>query len=184
MFAPGDGYGHGSGVVGDLVGNSKHHGGAQKAVYAYAREELDHWEGELGRSFSDGFFGENLTTEGINLESLLVNQRARIGTALLEVSVARTPCATFAAHLGEPGWTRRFAARGRSGTYFRVVEPGSIRPGDAIELLDEPAHGVTVRTLFAAAMGDDDAARAVVAGQCLPPMYHERFRGRLEDRIA
>lgn len=184
VFAPGDGYGHGSGVVGDLVGNSKHHGGAQKAVYAYAREELDHWQDELGRSFSDGFFGENLTTEGLDLESLLINQRVRIGAALLEVSVARTPCATFAGHLEEPGWTKRFAAHGRPGTYFRVVEPGAIRPGEAIEVLDAPNHGVDVRTLFAAAVGDDDAARVVVDAQCLPPMYHERFTRRLTARIA
>lgn len=182
VFAPGDGYGHGSGVVGDLVGNSKHHGGAQKAVYAYAREELDHWQRECGRSFSDGFFGENLTTEGIDLESLLVNQRVRVGTALLEVSVARTPCATFAAHVAEPGWTKRFATRGRSGTYFRVLEPGTIRPGDAIELLDAPGHELDIRTLFAAAMGDDGAARIAVAARCLPPMYHERFAERLSSR--
>ena len=184
VFSPGDGYGHGSGVVGDLVGNSKHHGGAQKAVYAYAREELDHWERECGRSFSDGFFGENLTTEGIDLESLLVNQRVRVGTALLEVSVARTPCATFAAHVAEPAWTKRFAARGRSGTYFRVVEPGAIRPGDAIVLLDAPEHDIDIHTLFAAAMGNDDAARAVLPAECVPPMYHERFTRRLADRIA
>lgn len=182
VFAPGDGYGHGSGVVGDLVGNSKHHGGAQKAVYAYAREELDHWEGELARSFSDGFFGENLTTEGIDLESLLINQPVRIGSALLEVSVSRTPCATFAAHLDERGWIKRFAARGRSGAYFRVVQPGVIRPGDEIELLDAPAHGIDVQTVFAAAMGDDDAAQLVVAAECLPAMYHQRFIDRLAAR--
>lgn len=182
VFAPADGYGHGSGVAGDLVGNSKHHGGAQKAVYAYAREELDHWEVELGRSFSDGYYGENLTTEGIDLEALRVNQRVRIGTALLEVSVARTPCRPFAAHLGERGWIKRFAARGRSGTYFRVVEPGRIRPGDEIELRDAPAHDIDIRTVFAAAMGDDDAARRVVDAACLPILYHDRFTERLAAR--
>ncbi|NLW98570.1 MAG: MOSC domain-containing protein [Actinomycetales bacterium] len=184
VFAPADGYGHGSGVAGDLVGNSKHHGGAQKAVYAYAREELAFWESELGRPLADGQFGENLTTEGIDLESLLVNQPVRIGTALLEVSLPRTPCATFAAHLGEHGWIKRFAAHGRCGTYFRVVEPGRIRPGDAIVLGDPPAHDIDIRTVFAAALGDDEAARRAVGAACLPPLYHERFTVRLASHAG
>src|SRR5699024_300292 len=65
VFRPGPRYGDGSGVVGDYVGDSRHHGGAHKAVYAFSREELDRWEGELGRGLPDGIFGENLTTEGL-----------------------------------------------------------------------------------------------------------------------
>lgn len=63
---PGPNYGDGSGVVGDSIGDHAHHGGAEKAVYAYAREELDYWEGTLNRVLRDGYFGENLTTEGIS----------------------------------------------------------------------------------------------------------------------
>ena len=61
VFAPGPSYGDGSGVQGDLIGDSAHHGGAQKAVYAFAREQLDHWERVLARPLADGMFGENLT---------------------------------------------------------------------------------------------------------------------------
>lgn len=103
VFAPGPDYGDGSGVDGDVIGDSKHHGGAHKAVYAFAREELDFWWGELEREampgdggFADGAFGENLTTVGVDLEALRINQRVRIGTAELEVSVVRQPCRTFA----------------------------------------------------------------------------------------
>lgn len=175
VFAPGPSYGDGSGVVGDLVGDSAHHGGAQKAVYAYAREELDFWAGELGREFPNGFFGENLTTRGIDLEALLINQQVRIGAALLEVSVPRSPCRTFAAWLGVPRWVKRFAEHGRCGSYFRVVVPGRISAGDAIEPLAAPDHGITMADSFAAAMGDQDQRRRVVEAHCLPEMYHQRY---------
>src|SRR5699024_1628390 len=99
VFAPGPHYGDGSGVEGDFIGDDQHHGGAHKAVYAFSREELDFWQQELGRELIDGSFGENLTTQGINLGNLVINQRVRIGNAVLEVSVPRTPCATFAAWL-------------------------------------------------------------------------------------
>lgn len=180
LFAPGPSYGDGPGVVGDHVGDVRHHGGAQKAVYAFSREELDWWEGELGRGLPDGIFGENLTTEGLDLESLLLNQRVRVGEeVVLEVSVPRTPCATFHRHMGERAWVRRFTERGRCGTYLRVAVPGVVRAGDALEVMEPPQHDVDMRTAFAAAMGHDEAARAVVDAGCLPPMYHERLVRRL-----
>lgn len=170
----------GSGVAGDHVGNRRHHGGPDKAVYAFSREELTWWESELGRRLPDGFFGENITTSGIDLERLVINQRLRIGAeVLLEVSLPRQPCATFQAHLGERAWLRRFTDRGRCGAYFRVVTPGTVRPHDVIEALTPPDHGVDLRVTFAAVMGEDSAARAVVAAGCLPAVYHRRLARRI-----
>lgn len=184
VFAPGPDYGDGSGVEGDLIGDVKHHGGANKAVYAFSREELDYWAAELGRTLEAGTFGENLTTAGVDLERLLINQRVRLGSAVLEVSIPRQPCRTFAAHLGVRGWVKRFAAHGRCGVYFRVVQPGRIPSGAVIELDGRPDHDVDMLTAFAAAMGDDDAAARVVEAACLPAMYHERLVRRLARRAA
>lgn len=191
VAAPGPDYGAGSGVAGDLVGDSEHHGGAQKAVYAFSRSELDRWERELGRDLPDGHFGENLTLEGLDLEAgLVINQRLAFRPAdrasqpagddvVLEVSIPRTPCATFAIHMGVRGWTRAFAERGRCGVYLRVVHPGVIRAGDLVEPLEAPGHGITMVDAFAAAMGDDEAARRIVGAGCLPPLYHDRHVQRL-----
>lgn len=175
VAAPGPNYGDGSGVAGDTVGDTKHHGGAQKAVYAYEREELDHWQGVLGRDLPDGTFGENLTTTGIDLGAILINQRIGVGGAVLEVSIVRQPCRTFAAWLGERGWMKRFTERGQCGAYLRVIEPGRIAPGDEIVLMGRPEHDVDIATAFRAAMGDKTAAARVVEAQCLPPMYHDRL---------
>lgn len=91
LAAPGPHYSDGSGVRGDIIGDTQHHGGNDKAVYAYSREELDYWQSELSRPLASGGFGENLTTQGIDLSALLINQRVCIGTAVLEVSVPRQP---------------------------------------------------------------------------------------------
>ncbi|MHA6554785.1 MOSC domain-containing protein [Corynebacterium pyruviciproducens] len=175
LFIPGPHYGDGSGVVGDFVGDTKHHGGAQKAVYAFAREELDWWEGEVGRELPNGAFGENLTTTGIAWEDAVVNTRFRIGSAVVEVSVSRTPCRTFAGWMGEPGWIKRFTAHGRTGSYLRVITPGTVHAGDELVVVDVPGHGVTMGEVFAGACGDKQAARRLVAARCLPAMYHERM---------
>lgn len=176
LAAPGPHYGDGSGVRGDIIGDTQHHGGNDKAVYAYSREELDYWQSKLSRPLASGGFGENLTTQGIDLSALLINQRVCIGTAVLEVSVPRQPCATFAGWLGERGWLKRWTARGDCGTYLRIMSPGRIRPGDAIELDNPPSHGITMRMAFAAKMGDRALARRVVDACCLPTHQQNSLR--------
>lgn len=91
----------------------------------------------------------------------------------------RSPCRTFAGWMGEEGWMRRFIAHGRCGVYFRVVTPGRIGRGDALDLTGTPGHDIDMRTAFAAASGDDEAAARVVAAGCLPAMYHDRYVRRL-----
>src|SRR3954452_15316401 len=59
-------------VDGDDQADRRVHGGPDQAVYAYARESYDWWEGELGRSLPDGLFGENLTLEGIDVDDALI----------------------------------------------------------------------------------------------------------------
>ena len=175
VFTPGPNYGDGSGVRGDVVGDSKHHGGAQKAVYAMAREELDFWESELGKPLPDGAFGDNLTTVGVDWASVIINQQVFVGSAVLEVSVARQPCRTFGAWLEQKGWMKTFTQRAQPGCYFRVVRPGEISPGDAISFGPAPGHGVTMGEAFRAKMGDKELARKAVDAGCLPAMYQEQL---------
>ncbi len=161
--------GLGSGVVGDAIGSRKHHGGLLQAVYAVAREELDHWGVELGRQLPDGGFGENLTTIGIDVDAALIGERWLVGEALLEVTGPRVPCATFAAHMGEPSWVKRFAERGRTGAYLAVVTSGSIRSGDPIILDHRPDHTFTVPMMFAAWMGDRGLTEQILSAGILRP---------------
>lgn len=170
--------GLGSGVVGDAIGSRKHHGGETQAVYAFAREELDWWERELDRELGNGMFGENLTTVGLDVDASEIGERWRVGTALLEVCGPRVPCATFAGHMGERGWVKRFTERERVGAYLRVAEAGVIEPGDPIEVVLRPGHGLTVPMFFRAAMGDRALAAELLAAQVLPPIEHEWLASR------
>src|SRR5258708_25369050 len=71
------------GLAGDRVYDVKHHGGPDQAGYAYAREDLDAWQGELGIPLSNGVFGENLTTAGIDVNPALVGELWRGRPALI-----------------------------------------------------------------------------------------------------
>jgi len=151
VSAPGQKGVAGSGLAGDAVCDLRHHGGDDQAVYAYALEDLAVWSAELGRELPPGVFGENLTTVGIDLAACRPGERWAIGgTLVLEVSDPRIPCRTFAGHLGEQGWVKRFTERGLSGTYLRVVTPGPVQRGDTLTVISRPEHDVTVALAFRA----------------------------------
>lgn len=176
--------GLGSGVVGDHVADRPHHGGDSKAVYAFAREELDHWAGVLERELPDGVFGENLTTAGLDVDGAEIGQRWQVGdTVVLRVSCPRTPCKTFVGHLGERGWLKRFADRGHVGAYLSVETPGEIRAGDEVVVLDTPGHGIDMRAAFRAFMGDRETADALLRTGALPADMQAELQGRVERRL-
>jgi MOSC domain-containing protein YiiM len=171
VSAPGPKGVGGSGLAGDAVCKLEHHGGDDQAVYAMAREDMDAWERELGRTLPDGAFGENLTTRGLDVSGALIGERWRIGPeVVLEITSGRIPCRTFQGHLDEKGWVKRFTRRGAPGAYLRVIEPGEIRAGDAVEIVHRPGHDVTVALQFRAVTTERTLLpRLVAAGEALHP---------------
>ena len=91
---------HATNLEGDDQADRKHHGGPDKAVYAYASEDYDWWSGEVG-PVERGTFGENLTTAGIDLRRARVGDRWRVGTVELEVAQPRTPCFKLGIRMGD-----------------------------------------------------------------------------------
>jgi MOSC domain-containing protein YiiM len=134
----------GTSVDGDEQGNPEAHGGYDKAVYAYAAEDYEWWEAQLGRELGPGTFGENLTVRGVDVSGALVGERWRAGEVLLEVSSPRTPCYKLGYRMGDQRFVRRFAAAGRPGAYLRILAEGELAAGDPVEVVHRPGHGLTV----------------------------------------
>jgi MOSC domain-containing protein YiiM len=139
---------------GDRQADLTVHGGPNKAVYAYAIEETARWEEELGRPLGPGAWGENLTTEGVDVSGAVLGERWRIGTTLLEVVQPRLPCFKLALKMEDPTFVRRFAMASRPGAYLKILEEGEIGTGDEIEVSGRPEHGLDVRLVADAFMLD------------------------------
>jgi MOSC domain-containing protein YiiM len=169
-----------SGLVGDPIGDTKHHGGDNQAVYVYAREDLDWWEKELDRGLPGGYFGENLTTSGVDVGGAVVGEQWRIGeTVVLQATFGRIPCATFQARMAEPRWVKRFTTANRTGTYFRIVTAGFLRAGDPIELVHRPAHGVTIAEAFHIYMHEPESLARLLTADELPDDLRDEVAARL-----
>ena len=126
------------GLEGDLQADKRVHGGPDKAVYAYASEDVGWWEEELGRELGPGFFGENLTLRGVDVSGARIGERWEIGSTVLEVSEPRHPCWKLATRVGEPAFIKRFEQAGRPGAYLRVLQTGTLRVGDAVVVRPGP----------------------------------------------
>ena len=172
--------GLGSGIVGDSIGNSKYHGGDDQAVYAYAREDLDVWQERLDRELTNGMFGENVTTSGVDVTGALIGERWRIGSdgLVLEVTRPRTPCKTFEVRLGIRGWIKTFTHGGSPGAYLRIVEPGHVQAGDAVEIVHRPDHDVTIGTVYRAMMLEPDLMPSLLVADALPEPLKRKARRR------
>jgi MOSC domain-containing protein YiiM len=171
---------HQLGVDGDEQADLKHHGGIDQAVYAFAREDAELWERELGRELPCGSFGENLSTRGLDVTGAVIGERWRMGRALFEVSSPRIPCSVFAGFMGEPHWINRFTARARPGAYLRVLEEGMVTAGDAIELVHRPAHGVTIGEVFRAKSGEAELIPKLLLAPELKRTFREWARARVD----
>ena len=142
---------------GDGQADLRVHGGPDKAVYAYPAAHYPRWRADLGRDdLAFGHFGENLTVEGADEAEVLMGDVYRAGSALLEVSQPRVPCAKLGIRMGDPGFLAPFLRSGRTGFYLRVIEEGDVAAGDPMTLEARGEGGLSVRE--AAALLDSSAA--------------------------
>ena len=176
------------GFAGDGQGDRKRHGGPDKAVHHYAFDHYPAWRAEVGGEGSDvlagpGAFGENVSTAGLVEAGVAVGDTFRAGGALIQVSQGRQPCWKLDLRFGVPGMAARVQATGRTGWYCRVLEPGFVEAGDALELLDRPSPEWTVERLWRALyVGTLDARElAAMAGLAHLP---EGWRGLAAKRLA
>lgn len=118
---------------GDRQADLSVHGGRNKAVYAYTRENIDYWRGRLGRDdLVPGTFGENLTVEGLPETEVSIGDEFEIGTARFQVSQPRLPCFKLGIVMGRQDFVNIFQRSRRVGFYLRVLREGTIQAGDEI----------------------------------------------------
>lgn len=129
------------GPVGDAVADTRHHGGVHQAVMVYSRTHHPYWQERLNLAIGPGGLGENLSVEGLDDEEVCIGDLFEVGTARLQVSQPRQPCSTLSRYWHCPDLLLAIWETARSGWYFRVMEEGEVRPGEALNLIERPHPG-------------------------------------------
>ncbi|MFK7816451.1 MAG: MOSC domain-containing protein [Gammaproteobacteria bacterium] len=133
---------------GDDQADRKAHGGYDKAIYAYAMEDLQWWEQQIKQEIVPGQFGENLTTQGLDVNQALIGEHWKIGSTILEVSEPRIPCWRFGVRMKDKTFPKIFTKALRPGAYLRIIEEGDIGTGDEIKIMHKPTHDLTIKDVF------------------------------------
>jgi MOSC domain-containing protein YiiM len=146
------------GLAGDEQADRSVHGGIDKAIHHYPADHYDWWRGQLGAVpllGAAGAFGENISTTGLDENSVCLGDRFRLGSALVEVTQARQPCWKLDHRFGAKGVMAAVVQTRRSGWYYRVLEPGTVRAGDDLELVERPWPDWPLASLFGLLIGGE-----------------------------
>lgn len=178
------------GLEGDAQGDRQHHGGPNKAIHHYPFEHCAFWREEIGDVpllVQPGAFGENMSTTGLDEANVAIGDIFRLGDALIEVSQGRQPCWKLNARFGVPDMAMRVQKTGRTGWYYRVLEEGSVAPGDELRLVDRRSPEWPLRrlwrTLYVDTLNPDELA-AMAALAHLPENWRRYAERRLETRTV
>lgn len=160
-------------IEGDRQSDLTLHGGPYKAVYCYPVEHYRFWKEQLPyMDLPYGVFGENLTTEGLIEDAVLIGDQFRVGSAVLKVTQPRMPCFKLGIRFGRADLVKRFWQSGRSGIYFAVVEEGDVAAGNPIERIAVGPEEISVADVVRLYRGDqmstellERALRAPLSGR-------------------
>jgi MOSC domain-containing protein YiiM len=178
------------GLEGDMQGTSIIHGGPEKAVLHYAAGHYAAWIRELpnhAKFFRTGGFGENLVSDGMDETNICIGDVIRIGSTVLQVVQPRQPCFKLNHRFYEPSMTQRAQDSGRTGWYYRVLEPGAVEAGDTIKIIERLHSGWTVRRvqhyLYNATL-ELPAIRELATLESLAQDMRELFAKRVESKVV
>lgn len=166
-------------IEGDGQGNLKVHGGIDKAIYVYPFEHYEYWKKSFPDiDFSEGIFGENLTTAGLDEFGTNIGDKFKIGEIIVEVSEPRFPCVTLAARLGTTDIIKPFLHSYKSGFYLRVLKEGLIQVGDSITIHEKSDDEFTVADFVKLYINRDDSElkEKALVNNAISDRWKEKFR--------
>ncbi|TDU28680.1 MOSC domain-containing protein YiiM [Panacagrimonas perspica] len=172
------------GLEGDQQADRRVHGGPEKALHHFPvanyRRLADRFP-DLAAAFVPGALGENITTPDLDEGDVFIGDTFAFGSARIQLSQPRRPCWKIDARFGLEGIALFIEAHGLAGWYYRVLEPGTVRSGDELKLLDRHPESLSLREFHVLAHAHRPTVAelmrlAHLAG--LEPSWAERFRAR------
>lgn len=175
------------GIGADVQVNREYHGYPPMALHHYPSENyawlLQHF-GPLPRLGEPGSMGENISTTGLTEHDVCIGDRFRFGSAVIEVSQPRQPCATIEQHLEAKGVVKAIVASARSGWFYRVLEPGEATAGDRLERIERGDESWPVARAFLATYGSVRAPDSELEELAALPRVSDRLVRDIAKRLA
>lgn len=171
-----------AGFSGDGQADLKHHGGADRAVCLYPLEHYKRWESLYSRSLPVPAFGENLTVEGMKEEDVFLGDIYQAGSARIQITEGRIPCAVISQFNAEPTLLKEVFQTGLTGYFARVLTEGEIEAGQEAVLLERQQDTFSVldgiRIMLHGSAGEDQL-KALLSIESLSGGWKEKLLKKL-----
>jgi MOSC domain-containing protein YiiM len=157
-------------IIGDQVANLNYHGGEMRVIHHYSLKnynDLKEKFPEIADKFIPGSFGENIVTEELSEDELNIGDIYRLGTAKIQLTVPRRPCATINHTYQDNRILKEVMKTGKSGWFYRVLEEGEVRTGDYLEFLERPFPNMPVSKLYNQGYGEKPFSDLEFLKKCL-----------------
>lgn len=125
-----------TGLEKDEIGDTKVHGGPEKALFAYPEKHYTYWQKDLDMEIGRGAFGENLVVEGLDEATVCIGDTYQAGDVLIQVSQPRQPCWKPARRFKVLDFALRIQRSGLTGWYYRVLSEGYIEADSVLTLVE------------------------------------------------
>ncbi|HSH28726.1 MAG TPA: MOSC domain-containing protein [Thiohalobacter sp.] len=181
-----------TGIAGDEQADPVNHGGPERALLHYSLDHYAWWQARhphQAERFRAPGFGENLASAGMDERNVHIGDVYRIGGrnggCRLQVAQPRSPCWKLDVRFDIAGMARQVQDSARCGWFYRVLEAGTLRVGDGIDLLERLPGSLSVAAAMQAIYGDtEDRERLQRLADCaaLAANWRDKARRRLAGR--
>lgn len=171
-------------LAGDGQADLSVHGGPDKAILCYPMAHWVHWrERYAWPDVGPGAFGENFSIGGWTEGNVCLGDVWSVGTVRLQVSQPRQPCWKLGRRWARPELPKLVIQTGWTGWYLRVLQTGTVEPGQPIERIACLYPQWTITRLNACRYnqsGSEDDLQFLAACAELASSWRDTFARRLE----
>ena len=137
-------------ITQDVVADKRYHGGEMRVVHHYSQDNYDYLKQkfpDIAEKFVPGSIGENIITEGLLETDLNIGDIYQLGTAKVQLTVSRRPCALINYAYEDNRILKEIMKTGKTGWFYRVLEEGQVKAGDELVFLESPFPDLPVSKL-------------------------------------
>lgn len=160
-------------IEGNSFANPNYHGTPDSVLYAFGMSSAEIFMKELGGGeYKAGATGETISLDHLDETQVSVGDIFRFGEVLAQATYPRIPCGKVNFRMQHPRGQQAMKDCGRSGVYFKILRPGKISLGDAVERTEQAKHRVPISELYEKIVKGEKfssaMAEAARANGCIP----------------
>jgi len=175
-------------ITHDEFADKKHHGGEMRVIHHYFQKNYSYLKEkfpDIADRFVPGSFGENILTEELIEEELNIGDIYQLGTAKIQLTVCRRPCAVINYAYDDNRILKELITSGKTGCFYRVLQEGEVKLDDELIFLERPYPNMPLTKLHEQGYGTNPFSDREFLKQCLNTgLMDKEWKLKIESALS